>query len=114
MATRDVYLHTSPNAGSVFAFGTLTERGTIIVYEGACARYDEVPSVPPWTQKLRHDLMIEGIWVPVRRACYRQVRDYEYKSLSSASNALMGSMTRGPMAWRCVSHNKPLNKCSKC
>ncbi len=113
MATRDVYLQTGPNAGGGFAFGRLTERGTIIVEEGACARYDEVPSAPSWTRELRRKLIVEGIWVPRERLCYRQVQDHEYRSLSSASNALMGGMTAGPKEWHCISCKKSVKKC-KC
>lgn len=113
MATRDVYLQTGTNAGGAFAFGRLTERRTIVVEEGACARYNEVPSAPPWTRDLRSKLIVEGIWVPRERLCYRQVRDYEYQSLSSASNALMGGMTDGYKEWLCIFCKKSVKKC-KC
>lgn len=108
MTSRDVYLETGPNGGDVRAFGRRTERGTIIVDEGARARYDETEAVPSHTQELRRRLIIEGIWVPVHEMWYRQVRDYEFETLSSAACALRGSSVDGHRAWKFLSNGEPV------
>ena len=107
---RDVYLHVGPmlTEKGVSAFGQLTDSKAIVVLEGARAAFDETESTPTWTQELRRRLIVESIWVPVGKVCYRQVRDYEYASVSSASNALMGSMTNGHQAWRFLSSREPI------
>ena len=104
MSSRGVYL----SSGDAFAFGHLTEVGTIVVHEGARVRFDETPTTPPWTRDLRRKLITEGIWVPVGKACYRQVRDYAYNTLSSAACALTGSSVNGHQAWRFLDNDEPV------
>ena len=106
----EVYLP-SQKFGEVLAFGYLTKRGprvTIVVRSGAKAIFHETPSAPEWTRRLRGKLIIEGVWVPVGTTYYRQERNYEFRSLSTASCALRGDSSDGRREWRFVHNHQPV------
>lgn len=70
-----------------------------VVYEGAIARRDTVPSVHPYTITMRENLTASGVFV-VEGEQLRLTQDYLFGSPSTAAMVLLGRTSNGRIEWK--------------
>ena len=92
--TPDLYL----KAKNIKATGYESE-GFFIVKEGSQAVKNETPSIHAWLSSLRKDLITNKVLL-LDGDVYRVTRDYEFKSPSAATGALLGSIPGGLTMWK--------------
>lgn len=73
--------------------------GGFVVYEGAMARTDPVPSSHDYINELRSVLVREGVLVP-DGGRLRLTQDYVFSSPSNAAMVLMGRTANGRIEWK--------------
>ena len=69
-----------------------------LVFKGALARADSVPSIHPWGEKLRESLTTAGVFV-VEGDHLRLTEDYVFGSPSFAATVLLGKSANGRTLW---------------
>jgi hypothetical protein len=80
------------------AEGRVTSEG-LVVFKGALARKDPMPSLKPNDRQLRDSLTAAGVLV-VDGDHLRLIADYLFSSPSAAANALLGMPANGRVAWK--------------
>ncbi len=90
--------HLTIDAKGLTAKGFESAQG-FVVSSGSIASIEETPSVPSYINKLRADLVQQGV-MELAGSCFRFTQDYEFSSPSTAAAVVLGAAANGRLMWK--------------